>query len=86
LLPNFTELVLRVAPKPLPLMVMRARRLPEAGLSLVILGSAGAVTVKLAALVATPPGVVTLIVPVVAAGGTVAVICVLLGRGEPPCV
>src|SRR2546427_1297722 len=34
------------------------------------------VTVKLEALVAVPPGVVTLIVPVVAPVGTVAVICV----------
>jgi hypothetical protein len=33
-------------------------------------------TVKLAALVAVPPGVVTLILPVVAPVGTVAVICV----------
>ena len=37
---------------------------------------AGAVTVKLAALVPVPPGVVTVMEPVVAPAGTVAVICV----------
>src|SRR4051794_31393110 len=39
-------------------------------------GAGAAVTVKLAALVAVPPGVVTLIAPVAAPAGTVAVICV----------
>ena len=37
---------------------------------------AGAVTVKSAALVTMPPGVVTVMAPVVAPDGTVAVICV----------
>jgi hypothetical protein len=46
---------------------------PWASVKLVIRGA----TVKLAALVAVPPGVVTLSVPLVALAGTVAVICVL---------
>ena len=45
---------------------------PLVGEKLVIQGP----TVKSVALVAVPPGVVTLIVPVVALAGTVAVICV----------
>ena len=36
------------------------------------------VTVKLVLLVAVPPGVVTVILPVIAFGGTVAAICVLV--------
>ena len=48
---------------------------PLVGAKLVI-AAAGAVTVKLAVLVAVPPGVVTLSVPVVAPVGTVAVIWV----------
>ena len=43
----------------------------------------GAVTVKLAALVAVPPGVVTAIGPDVAPAGTVAVICVPLTTVTP---
>ena len=53
-LPNFTALVPCDAPKSVPLMVTRAPRLAEAGLSLVMLGSA--VTLKLVRLVAMPPG------------------------------
>src|SRR5712691_12784924 len=48
-----------------------------AGLKELIVGAEGAaVTVKLVALVAVPPGVVTLIAPLVAPLGTVAAICV----------
>jgi len=55
-LPNFTELVPRAAPKPLPLMMTVAPRLLEAGLSFVMLGLAVSnVTVRLAALVAEAP-------------------------------
>jgi hypothetical protein len=41
LLPNFTEPVRCAAPRFAPLIVTRAPRLPEAGLSLVMLGAAG---------------------------------------------
>jgi len=57
-----------------PLMVTLAPIAPLTGVNPVIRGA----TVKLAALVAVPPGVVTLMGPVVAFAGTVAVICVLL--------
>ena len=49
---------------------------PDAGVKLVTVGAG--TTVKFDALVAVPPGVVMLIVPVVAPLGTVAVICVSL--------
>jgi hypothetical protein len=49
--------------------------LPEVGLNETIVG-VGTVTVKLVALVAVPPAVVTLIGPVVAPAGTGATICV----------
>jgi hypothetical protein len=57
-----------------PLMATLVPGAPLAGVKLVIRGA----TVKLVALVAVPPGVVTLIGPVVAFAGTAAVICVLL--------
>src|SRR6266850_1379408 len=61
----------RVVPlKLVPLMVTLVPTGPLAGVKLVIVG--GLITVKLPALVAVPPGVVTLIVPVVALVGTVA--------------
>ena len=82
--PNCTELVPCAAPKSAPLMVTSAPRLPEAGSSFVILGAAGdSVTVKLVALVAVPPGVVTATLPLVAAAGTVAVILSLIHISEP---
>ena len=56
--------------KLVPLMVTLVPTGPLAGVKLVIVG--GLITVKLPALVAVPPGVVTLIVPVVAHVGTVA--------------
>src|SRR5437899_11448955 len=56
--------------KLVPLMVTLVPTGPLAGVKLVIVG--GLITVKLPALVAVPPGVVTLIVPVVAPVGTVA--------------
>ena len=63
----------RVAPvKLVPLMVTLVPTGPLAGVKLVIVG--GLITVKLPALMAVPPGVVTLIVPVVAPAGTVACI------------
>src|SRR5204862_4002981 len=47
---------------------------PLSGVKIVIVG--GLITVKLAALLAVPPGVVTLIGPLVAPAGTVVVIAV----------
>ena len=65
-----------------PLMTTLVPTAPLVGVNPVIRGA----TVKLVALVAVPPGVVTVIGPVVAFAGTVAVICVLLvdreGGGE----
>ena len=62
---------IRVAPvKLVPLMVTLVPTGPLAGVKPVIDG--GLITVKLPALVAVPPGVVTLIVPVVVLEGTVA--------------
>ena len=68
----FTPLNLTaVAPvKFVPLIVTLVPTGPLAGVKLAIVG--GGMTVKLAALVAVPPGVVTLSGPVVAAAGTVA--------------
>ena len=74
------ELTVKVALAPLnatavvpvkfePLMVTPVPTGPLAGVKPVIVG--GLITVKLPALVAVPPGVVTLIVPVVAPAGTV---------------
>ena len=60
-----------VAPvKFVPLIVTLVPTGPLVGVKLVIVG--GLTTVKLLALVAVPPGVVTLIGPVVAPAGTVA--------------
>ena len=68
---NFTA----VAPvKFAPVIVTLVPTGPLVGEKLVIEG--GGITVKLLALVAVPPTVVTLIVPLVALDGTVAVICV----------
>ena len=53
-----------------PLMVTLVPTGPLAGVKLLIVG--GLITVKLPALLAVPPGVVMLIVPVVALVGTVA--------------
>jgi hypothetical protein len=64
---NFTA----VAPvKFVPLIVTAAPTSPLAGVKLAMVG--GLITVKLPALVAVPPVVVTLIGPVVAPAGTVA--------------
>ena len=61
-----------VAPvKFVPLIVTLVPADPLVGVKLVIVGAL-AVTVKLLALVAVPPGVVTLSVPVVAPAGTLA--------------
>ena len=56
--------------KLVPLMDTLVPTGPLAGVKLVIVG--GLITVKLPALAAVPPGVVTLIVPAVAPAGTVA--------------
>jgi hypothetical protein len=58
-----------------PVIVTVVPAAPLVGLKLVIVGAGGR-TVKLAVLVAVPEAVVTARVPVVAAAGTVAVICV----------
>src|SRR5213594_768399 len=66
---NFTA----VAPvKAVPVIVTLAPTTPVVGEKLVMAG--GGITVKLLALVAVPPAVVTLMVPVAAPLGTVAVI------------
>ncbi|HMI52156.1 MAG TPA: hypothetical protein VK525_11625 [Candidatus Saccharimonadales bacterium] len=71
---NFTELApVKLAPPSVTLTPMT----PLVGVKLVIVGTA-AETEKLAADVAVPPGVVAVILPVVAPGGTPAVIFVLL--------
>jgi hypothetical protein len=68
---NFTA----VAPvKAVPVIVTFVPTAPPVGEKLVMVG--GGMTVKELALVPVPPAVVTLIVPVVAPAGTVAVICV----------
>lgn len=67
--------VTAVAPvKPVPLMVTGVPTGPLAGLNEVMLGGMSKVTVKSLLLVSVPIGVVTLILPVVAPEGTVAVI------------
>jgi hypothetical protein len=67
--------VTAVAPvKFVPVMTTLVPTGPLVGLKFVMVG--GGMTVKLVALVAVPPGVVTAIGPVVAPAGTVAVICV----------
>jgi hypothetical protein len=66
-----------VAPtKFVPLIVTLAPGSPLAGVNPVIVGGLTLTTVKAAALVAAPPGVVTLTGPVVAVAGTVATIAV----------
>ena len=63
--------VTAVAPvKPVPLIVTLVPTRPLLGVKLVMAG--GGITVKSFALVVVPPGVVTLIGPVVAPTGTVA--------------
>src|SRR5207245_3741441 len=67
--------VTAVAPvKAVPVSVTLAPTAPLVGEKLVMVG--GGMTVKELALVAVPPAVVTLMIPVVAPLGTVAVICV----------
>src|SRR5213594_3955803 len=73
---NLTLLVPCVAPKFAPAIVTDAPTNPEAGFKLVMLG-AGTVTVKLTALLATPPTVTTPF-PVVAPVGTGAIMLVAL--------
>lgn len=69
---NFTD----VAPvNPEPTRVTRSRRRPDCGAKLV---SVGPRTVKRELLTTVPPGVVTMIGPLVAPAGTVAAICVSL--------
>jgi hypothetical protein len=60
--------------KLVPVIVTEVPSGPLVGIKLVIVGAPAPVTVKVPALVAVPPEVVTLIVPVVAPEGTVAVI------------
>ena len=68
---NFTA----VAPvKPVPVMVTEAFTNPLVGEKELIVGAAVDFTVKLAELLSLPEGVVTLILPVVAPAGTLAVI------------
>ena len=59
--PYFTELAPRAAPKPVPVMVTVAPRLPAVGASFAMAGAG--MTVKLATLVPVPPGVVTAMRP-----------------------
>jgi hypothetical protein len=77
--PNFTE----VAPaKPVPLILTEVPTDPLVGENDVMVGAGGAVTTKSAALVAVLPPRVTLIFPVVAPVGTVAVSWVPVGFQE----
>jgi hypothetical protein len=77
--PNFTE----VAPaKPVPLIVTEVPTGPLVGEKDVMVGVGGPVTVKSVALVAVAPPLVTLIFPVVAPDGTVAVSWVPVGFQE----
>jgi hypothetical protein len=70
---NVTE----VAPaRPVPLMVTAVPTTPLVGENPVMLGAGPAVTVNALALTAVPPAVVTAMGPLVAAVGTVALICV----------
>ena len=71
---NFTDVV---PVNPVPVMVTWALIGPAVGVKLVIVGPVPVVTVKFVALVAVPPGAETLIFPVVAPEGTVAVIWML---------
>jgi hypothetical protein len=75
---NFTVLDPCVTPKPAPVIVTEVPTGPEFGDRLVIGGTSGMVTVNVVAPVACPPEVATTILPVVAALGTGAIICVLL--------
>src|SRR3954468_22120282 len=70
-----TVLVPTVAPKLLPLIVTVVPTAPLAGVSLVMVGDAAAVTVKATALLAAPPTVTTT-GPVVAVAGTGAMMLV----------
>src|SRR5256885_931499 len=74
---NFTVLVPCVTPKFAPLMVMEVPTRPEVGLKVLMLGPGVVVTVKLTALLATPPTVTTTL-PVVAPVGTGAMMFVAL--------
>jgi hypothetical protein len=75
---NRTVLFAGVVLKFVPVIVTVVPIGPEAGLKLVIVGSAGVVTVKSVALVAVLPATVTVILPVVAPAGTVVVILVVV--------
>ncbi|HEX7137805.1 MAG TPA: hypothetical protein VF219_08160, partial [Vicinamibacterales bacterium] len=68
------KLTVVVPMKPVPVIVTLVPAVALVGEKLVIAGAT--MTVKVAALVAVPPGVVTDIFPVVAPAGTVAVVCV----------
>ncbi len=72
---NLTADVVKPLPvKFVPLIVTEVPMGPEVGENELIVGLDGVVTLKLLALVAVPPGVVTRILPSVAPDGTVAVI------------
>src|SRR5690242_1444871 len=76
---NKTVLPLGVREKFVPEIVMVVPLAPTSGVNPEIVGALGvAVTVKLAAEEALPPGLVTEIRPVVAPVGTVAISCVVL--------
>ncbi len=81
---NLTVLVPCVAPKFVPVMITELPTVPDVGFKLVMLG-AGAVTVKLTPLLATPPTVTTTF-PVVAPVGTGTVILVALQAVAVPAV
>jgi hypothetical protein len=74
---NFTVLAPCVPPKLLPVIVTDAPTSPEVGFTLLMLGDAALLTVKLTPLLATPPTVTTTL-PVVAPLGTGATMLVAL--------
>ena len=67
---NLTVLAPWLAPKFVPVMVTEVPTAPPPGVNDVIVG--GGKTVKVPLLVAVPPGVVTVMLPLVAVEGTVA--------------
>ena len=73
---TLTRLLVGTVSKLVPLTVTLLPTVPTEGVKLVMVGTPEPFTVKGVVLVAVPPGVVTVIAPVVAPAGTVVLICV----------
>ena len=76
---NFTELLSGVMLKLVPVIVTVAPAIPEVGLKLAMVGEEGVLTIKSVELWLVLPPTVTIIFPVVALAGTVAVRLVAVG-------